>query len=185
MTKHGVRVPSLPDFTYNFITGCCPCAHAPKNMKWRLYGYAFAIMRNCVGVGFDCRKCILYGIPWSWRKKSNGYEEFEILMFCWMEWTTPQDCASWPFSPLDWMDCDFSFASSPSVNQYTTTVKNFLLLTFDLVFWGNFFLTLTSILPCRVVNLYFFLAKLFSLGKIYRYFWLNFSLLAKLISIIC
>jgi hypothetical protein len=37
--------------------------HAPKNMEWPLYGYPFAIMRNCVRVGFDFRNCILYGNP--------------------------------------------------------------------------------------------------------------------------
>jgi hypothetical protein len=30
----------------------------PKTWKWPLCGYLFPIMRNCVGVGFDFRKCI-------------------------------------------------------------------------------------------------------------------------------
>jgi len=30
----------------------------PKTWKWPLCGYPFPIMRNCVGVGFDFRKCI-------------------------------------------------------------------------------------------------------------------------------
>jgi hypothetical protein len=68
VTKHGVPVPSLPDFTDNFIMCLALVAvalvpHAPKNMEWPLYGYPFAIMRNCVRVGFDFRNCILYGNP--------------------------------------------------------------------------------------------------------------------------
>ncbi len=55
----------------------------------------------------------------------------------WPEWTSPHDYTSWPFCPLGWAGwfAFFSLTSLSYVNQYSTTVNLFWLLTFDHFFF--------------------------------------------------
>jgi hypothetical protein len=57
------------------------------------------------------------------------------------EWTSLHDCTSWPFCPQDGL-C-FSSASSPYINQHSTTVNFFACWPLTFSFGANFFPTLT------------------------------------------
>jgi hypothetical protein len=62
------------------------------------------------------------------------------------EWTSLHDCTSWPFCPQDGL-C-FSSASSPYINQHSTTVKFLPTDVWPFYFGPIFSQPWPSILPC-------------------------------------
>jgi hypothetical protein len=78
------------------------------------------------------------------------------LATCKPEWTSLHDCTSWKLCPQDDGLC-FSSASSPYINQHSTTVNGFACWPLTFFLGSNFSQPSPSILPSHLVTLLTFL----------------------------